>query len=105
VKTKLAIAAAGLLALVALFGLVMDLPLGEASSSSQIFIHGTPVCVVRQGKRIVATVGECGAGGSLPDAGSREAVPFHRWSAPVLPPGHPPVGRGLVPDGNRLLQI
>lgn len=104
-KTILAVAAAGLLALVALFGVLTDRPFGEAVASSQIFIHGTPVCVVQQGKRIVARVGQCDADGSLPDGSARETVPFYRWGAPILPPGHPPIDRGFVPDGSRPVQI
>ncbi len=42
------------------------------SSSSQIYIHGTPVCVFQQGKDIMAKVGECGMEKSPPGADSLE---------------------------------
>jgi hypothetical protein len=65
-----------------------------SSSSSQIFIHGTPVCVTHRGGEIEAAVGECGVLSDNPHGGSGG---FHK-SHPVpgdphvgLPPGHPPV--------------
>ena len=69
-----------------------------AVSSSQIFVHGTPVCVMQQAGEIVASVGMCGRPGSGPredDYGSGGA--FHGEAPPAferrfgLPPGHPPV--------------
>jgi hypothetical protein len=69
-----------------------------AVSSSQIFVHGTPVCVVQQAGAIFASVGMCGASGSGPredDAG--DGGDFHGETPPALeprfglPPGHPPV--------------
>lgn len=57
-------------------------------SSSQIFVHDTPVCVVRHGGEIAAAVGFCDTFGE----------PF-RKDPTVLPPGHPPVDSfpGLEP--------
>ena len=57
-----------------------------AVSTSQIFVHGTPVCVVQQAGEIIASVGICGTAGSE----SGETPPTHepRFG---LPPGHPPI--------------
>ena len=55
-----------------------------AVSSSQIFVHGTPVCVVQQAGEIVASVGMCGSSGSESEEDDARAA-FR------LPPGHPPV--------------
>jgi hypothetical protein len=63
--------------------------------SSQIFIHGTPVCVTQREGEIEAVIGECG---SSPGASEGEGGGFHRTPRPFgnmipgLPPGHPPVG-------------
>jgi len=67
-----------------------------AVSSSQIFIHGTPVCVIRQAEEIVALVGICGPSGGESreeDLGSRGSFHGGESSDPMigLPPGHPPV--------------
>ncbi|MGA7103857.1 MAG: hypothetical protein WBX49_00780 [Candidatus Deferrimicrobiaceae bacterium] len=76
-----------------------------ASSSSQIYIHGTPVCVTQQGKDIVAQVGECDVPQLSPDVGSLERLPFHGHRGLNLPPGHPPVNPDIVPDENRRVLI
>lgn len=69
------------------------------AATSQIYIHGTPVCVFRQGDSIAARVGECDEtpgqgdgtpGGEAPDSGGPDLS---------LPPGHPPVGPDMTPDG------
>ena len=69
-----------------------------AVSSSQIFVHGTPVCVMQQAGEIVASVGMCGTPGSESredDFGNGGA--FHGEAPSTLerrfglPPGHPPV--------------
>lgn len=65
-----------------------------AGSGSQIFIHGTPVCVTQRAGGIEAFVGECGSlsGGRGEDAELPGGVP-HRYGIPGhgLPPGHPPI--------------
>ena len=69
-----------------------------AVSSSQIFIHGTPVCVLQQGGVIIASVGTCDTpGGEATEDAFGNGDAFHGGTpAPVdprfgLPPGHPPV--------------
>jgi hypothetical protein len=69
-----------------------------AVSSSQIFIDGTPVCVMQQGREIRASVGMCGTpGGELREDGFGNGGVFHGGTpSPLeprlgLPPGHPPV--------------
>ena len=69
-----------------------------AVSSSQIYIDGTPVCVMRQGRDITASLGMCGTiGGDSSEDGIESGGHFHRGSPypyeyqPVLPPGHPPI--------------
>jgi hypothetical protein len=65
-----------------------------AAFSSQIFIHGTPVCVTQRGDRIEAAVGTCDANPRDPRGGSGG---YHGTRpGPVnphmgLPPGHPPI--------------
>ncbi|MGE5284511.1 MAG: hypothetical protein ACM3OG_06020 [Actinomycetota bacterium] len=78
-----------------------------AVSSSQIFIHGTPVCVVEGAGEIRATVGMCGFHGTGPgedgSAGYGEAPPPDEPSL-ALPPGHPPVGPDPgFDEGRRIL--
>jgi len=61
-------------------------------SSSQIYIHGTPVCVVQRDGAIHARVGACESSpeDASPGAGGRWRAPGrHRLE---LPPGHPPIG-------------
>jgi len=65
-------------------------------SSSQIFIHGTPVCVVQQAGEILASVGMCGTpGGAYREGGNGRTfhgvTPSLPETLPGLPPGHPPV--------------
>ena len=75
-------------------------------SSSQFFIHGTPVCVFRDGEDIVARVGECGAPMAPPESDSMESLPFrHGHPGMKLPPGHPPIDQGIPPEGERRLLI
>jgi hypothetical protein len=67
-------------------------------SSSQIFVHGTPVCVMQQAGEILASVGICGTpGGESREDDFGNGGVFH-GEAPSsleprfeLPPGHPPV--------------
>lgn len=75
------------------------------SSSSQIYIHGTPVCVTKEGNDIVARVGECGIYGAHPDADFPEMLPYHGHPGRNLPPGHPPIDQRMFPDGNRRVLI
>jgi len=67
-------------------------------SSSQIFIHGTPVCVFQHAGEIVASIGLCGTpGGESREGGTGKGGGVHGGtSTPLnprlgLPPGHPPV--------------
>jgi hypothetical protein len=67
-------------------------------SSSQIFIHGTPVCVMQQAGEIIASVGICGTpGGESGEDGVGDGGGFHGEAPSTLeprfglPPGHPPV--------------
>jgi hypothetical protein len=69
-----------------------------ALSSSQIYIHGTPVCVIQQAGEITASVGVCGSsrGDSRGnDSGSgrgfHEEDPSTLEGPFTLPPGHPPI--------------
>jgi hypothetical protein len=69
-----------------------------AFSSSQIYIHGTPVCVMRHDGEIKASVGLCDdyRGGSYgrgfgPGRGFHGGSPFSDEPPADLPPGHPPV--------------
>lgn len=72
-----------------------------ADSSSQIFIHGTPVCVIQRGGEIQAAVGVCGNFSADPNGGSgrfHEADPNQGNPHGGLPPGHPPIGDGPFPS-------
>lgn len=65
------------------------------ASSSQIFIHGTPVCVTQRGGEIYAAVGVCGNRSVDPQGDSErfhgsEGAPGNPHMG--LPPGHPPIG-------------
>ncbi len=75
------------------------------SSSSQIYIHGTPVCVTREGEEIVARVGECAITRLPPDADTPERAPFHGHPEMRLPPGHPPIDQEMFPQENRRVLI
>jgi hypothetical protein len=106
VKKILSVALAGTVLLFAMYHIQASEPLTSyASSSSQIYIHGTPVCVTQQGKDIVARVGECGVSLHPPDADSLERIPFHGHPGRNLPPGHPPIDQEMFPDGNRRVLI
>ena len=75
------------------------------SSSSQIFIHGTPVCVFRLGENIVARICECPESPGLESDTSMEKAPFSGNPVMELPPGHPPVNRDGFPDVPRRIPI
>ena len=81
-------------------------------SSSQIYIDGTPVCVLQQGKEIIASVGICGpTGDDSREDGSGDGRSYHRGMRsphhphPVLPPGHPPVDSVPAWDAGRRILI
>jgi len=71
-----------------------------SASASQIYIHGTPVCVFRQGESIVARVGECDEEAAPRDESPGDGAPDLGGPDLSLPPGHPPVGPDMAPDGN-----
>ena len=69
-----------------------------AVSSSQIYIHGTPVCVMGHDGEIYASVGMCDENGDRPHGrgfgpgrGFHGESPFSHDAPSALPPGHPPV--------------
>jgi hypothetical protein len=80
-------------------------------SSSQIFIHGTPVCVMQHAGEILASVGMCGASGgeSREDDFGNGGVFHGETPSPLdprlgLPPGHPPVDSPpTFEEGRRIL--
>jgi len=80
-------------------------------SSSQIFIHGTPVCVMQHAGEILASVGMCGTpGGESREDGFGNGGVFHgERPSPLeprldLPPGHPPVDfPPALDEGRRIL--
>jgi hypothetical protein len=82
-----------------------------AVSSSQIFIDGTPVCVMQHGGDIIASVGKCDVpGGEATEDGFGNGENFHgRTPAPRnprfrLPPGHPPIDTHPgMEEGRRIL--
>lgn len=77
-----------------------------SASASQIYIHGTPVCVFRDGDSIVATIGDCGTAGGEPEGMPGRRAPDDDASGMGLPPGHPPVGPDMLPDeGPRRIPI
>jgi len=76
-----------------------------ASTFSQIFIHGTPVCVFTQGANIMARVGECPDAPEADNGGPAEKSPFRGRPGMELPPGHPPVDRDMFPDARRTVPI
>ncbi len=81
------------LAAVSLWGIVHARRMSV--SSSQIILHGTPVCITQRGGEIEAAIGACE---SSPGASDGEDGGFHGTPHPFgdpnawLPPGHPPVG-------------
>jgi len=83
-----------------------------AVSSSQIFIDGTPVCVMQQGGDIIASIGTCDTpGGEATEDGFGNGDVYHgRTPAPLdrrfgLPPGHPPINSppDMEEEGRRIL--
>lgn len=75
-------------------------------TSSQIYIHGTPVCVFLLDGNIIAKVGTCGeAAGPEEDASPPSKNPFSENPPETLPPGHPPVTPDMSVDGPRPIPI
>lgn len=83
-----------------------------AVSSSQIFIHDTPVCVVQQAGEIRATVGSCETPGeeTQEDDPGNGGDPHGGMLSPHdprlgLPPGHPPLDSSpdFIEEGRRVL--
>ena len=80
-------------------------------SSSQIFIHGTPVCVMQHAGEIIASVGLCGnSGGESRKDDYGNGGGFHGEAPSTLeprfelPPGHPPVDSNpTFEEGRRIL--
>ncbi|GAB4364491.1 MAG: hypothetical protein Kow00128_06210 [Deltaproteobacteria bacterium] len=94
----------GLLVL-ALFTLLhIDVPFA-GKATSQIYIHGTPVCVTQRPHGILAQVGECDPGRISPHGEYSGEVPVHGHRGRDLPPGHPPIDGNLFPEGNRRVLI
>jgi len=106
VKKILSVALAGTVLLFAMYHIQASEPLTSfASSSSQIYIHGTPVCVTQQGRDIVAQVGKCSVPRHPPDADSLERLPFDGHRGLNLPPGHPPIDQEMFPDEQKRVLI
>jgi hypothetical protein len=86
-------------------------PPGIDISSSQIYIHDTPVCVMRHGGEILASVGMCGLDGQSGDQGFGNGEgfvgesPLYRDAPSGLPPGHPPVDSIPAPERFRRIPI
>ncbi len=103
-KIILAMMVTGLLGF-ALFSLLhANVPFSK-KTYSQIYIHGTPVCVARQDQGIVARVGECDRDAFRPAPEYSGEVPFHGRPGMNLPPGHPPVDGNMFPEENRRVPI
>lgn len=76
------------------------------AKASQIYIHGTPVCVMERGGEVVARVGECGRLPAPGEDGPFGGAPFAGEEGGAnLPPGHPPVPRGFPQAGGQPLAI
>ncbi len=83
-----------------------------AVSSRQIFIHGTPVCVMQQAGEIRASVGTCDSRGldTPKDDPGNGKDPHGRTLTPIdprqgLPPGHPPLDSTPDFEGERRILI
>ncbi len=109
-KKFLLIGAAGILGMFALArwsGGGPDLTWAKLSES-EISIHGTPVCILSDGKNIQARVGHCRAEeqGEENMEPSIPPGPFHGGPGSGLPPGHPPIGEGILPpDQGNVVRI
>lgn len=103
-KILFSVALAGLLGLAVLILLRSEIPFAK-QAYSQIYIHGTPVCVSRQFHGIVAQVGECDEAGIRPHGEFSGEVPFQGRPGMHLPPGHPPIDGNMFPEENRRVPI
>ena len=102
-RTILAVGLAGLLGGLLFLGMHEEVPF-TTPASSQIFIHGTPVCVTQEGNGIVARLGECAETKVRPDETFPGNVPFHGRPGMNLPPGHPPIDSSRdTEEGRRIL--
>jgi hypothetical protein len=66
----------------------------DASAFSQIYIHGTPVCVFKEGEQVLARIGNCPNIAEGDEGSAPKAEPYHGHPSPNLPPGHPPIDDG-----------
>ena len=80
--------------------------LEPSSSSSQIYIHGTPVCVFEMNGNILAKVGPCAEAAGPEGNDPPQSGPFSDNPSMKLPPGHPPVNPDdMSLDEPRRIQI
>ena len=85
---------------ISLWGVVHAQRMDAQVSSSQIYIDGTPVCVLQQGGQIVASVGICGAAGDdSGEDGLGNEGSYHGGTRSPLEPrlGLPPATRLSIP--------
>ncbi len=82
-------------------------PARAGTSWSQIYIHDSPVCIIKDGDTITARVGECGPDeqGDGHDGELGDEAPFQGSPEMNLPPGHPPVGPDTTPGPSRRIAI
>jgi hypothetical protein len=76
-----------------------------STSFSQIFIHGTPVCVFTLGGNVMARVGPCPDAQGTENDRPGDDAPSRDRPGMELPPGHPPVDRDMFPNGRRIVPI
>jgi hypothetical protein len=95
------------LAVLALWWIHGAATIRSGPATSQIYIHGTPVCIMQDGDRIMAMIGECDAPeppqGFHPDSPGRR--PFRGTPGLTLPPGHSPIPFDLAPKAGRLISV
>lgn len=103
-KIILAVGLAGLLGFMLFTMLNAEVPFTR-KAHSQIYIHGTPVCVTQRSHEIVAQVGKCDGARAYPDREFTGEVPFHGHPGRELPPGHPPIDGNMFPEENRRVLI
>lgn len=103
-KIILAVGLAGLLGFLLITMLHSDVPF-TTKAYSQIYIHGTPVCVTQHYHGIAAQVGKCDEAGAYRGREFTGEVPFHGSPGRELPPGHPPIDGNMFPEENRRVLI